>query len=39
LRAALKDSFDSGETTLINVAINPDSRRRPQQFAWSQRPG
>jgi thiamine pyrophosphate-dependent acetolactate synthase large subunit-like protein len=39
LRAALKDSFDSGETTLINVAISPDSRRRPQQFAWSERPG
>jgi 2-hydroxyacyl-CoA lyase 1 len=34
LRAALEASFDSGETTLINVTINPDARRRPQQFAW-----
>jgi 2-hydroxyacyl-CoA lyase 1 len=34
LRAALQASFASGETTLINVTINPQSRRRPQQFAW-----
>ena len=34
LRAALQASFDSGETTLINVTINPDAKRRPQQFAW-----
>ena len=34
LRAALQESFDSGETTLINVTINPDAKRRPQQFAW-----
>lgn len=34
LRAALRESFDSGETTLINVTINPDAKRRPQQFAW-----
>jgi 2-hydroxyacyl-CoA lyase 1 len=34
LRAALKASFDSGETTLINVIINPESKRRPQQFTW-----
>ena len=34
LRKALRESFDSGETTLINVAINPDAKRRPQQFAW-----
>ncbi|CAI8009185.1 2-hydroxyacyl-CoA lyase 1 [Geodia barretti] len=34
LRAALQASFDSGETTLINVTINPESKRRPQQFAW-----
>src|SRR5919108_1829839 len=33
-RAALQESFASGATTLINVAINPQSRRRPQQFAW-----
>lgn len=33
-QAALQASFASGETTLINVAINPQSRRRPQQFAW-----
>ncbi len=39
LKAALKDSFDSGETTLINVMISPDTRRRPQKFAWSERPG
>ena len=34
LRAALQESFDSGETTLINVTINPEAKRRPQQFAW-----
>jgi 2-hydroxyacyl-CoA lyase 1 len=34
LRSALQESFASGETTLINVAINPQSRRRPQQFGW-----
>ena len=34
LRTALQESFDSGETTLINVTINPDAKRRPQQFAW-----
>ena len=34
LRAALQESFASGATTLINVAINPQSKRRPQQFAW-----
>ena len=34
LRAALQASFDSGETTLINVTINPEAKRRPQQFAW-----
>ena len=34
LRTALQESFDSGKTTLINVAINPEAKRRPQQFAW-----
>jgi 2-hydroxyacyl-CoA lyase 1 len=34
LHAALRESFASGATTLINVAINPQSKRRPQQFAW-----
>ena len=34
LRAALRASFDSGDTTLINVMISPDAKRRPQQFAW-----
>ena len=34
LRTALQESFDSGETTLINVTIDPDAKRRPQQFAW-----
>jgi 2-hydroxyacyl-CoA lyase 1 len=34
LRAALRESFASGATTLINVAINPQSKRRAQQFAW-----
>jgi 2-hydroxyacyl-CoA lyase 1 len=34
LRAALQESFASSETTLINVAINPQAGRRPQQFAW-----
>jgi 2-hydroxyacyl-CoA lyase 1 len=33
-RTALQESFASGATTLINVAINPQSRRRPQQFTW-----
>ena len=33
-RAALRASFDSGETTLINVMIDPVAKRRPQQFAW-----
>jgi 2-hydroxyacyl-CoA lyase 1 len=37
LRAALRESFASGATTLINVAINPQSKRRPQQFAWLSR--
>ena len=37
LRSALEESFDSGETTLINVTINPDAKRRPQQFAWLSR--
>ena len=36
-RAALRESFDSGATTLINVSINPQSKRRPQQFAWLSR--
>ena len=36
-RAALQESFDSGATTLINVSINPQSKRRPQQFAWLSR--
>ncbi len=34
LRVALRESFDSGETTLINVSISPEAKRRPQQFAW-----
>jgi 2-hydroxyacyl-CoA lyase 1 len=34
LRAALQASFDSGETTLINVSINTQAKRRPQQFGW-----
>lgn len=34
LRSALQASFASSETTLINVAIDPFARRRPQQFAW-----
>lgn len=33
-KAALEESFASGETTLINVMLNPQARRRPQQFAW-----
>lgn len=33
-RAALQESFASGETTLINVAIDPVAKRRPQQFGW-----
>jgi thiamine pyrophosphate-dependent acetolactate synthase large subunit-like protein len=37
LRTALEESFASGETTLINVTINPDAKRRPQQFAWLSR--
>ena len=37
LREALEESFASGETTLINVTINPDAKRRPQQFAWLSR--
>lgn len=37
LRTALRESFDSGETTLINVMIDPVARRRPQQFAWLSR--
>ena len=37
LRSALEESFASGETTLINVSINPDAKRRPQQFAWLSR--
>ena len=37
LRKALEESFASGETTLINVTINPDAKRRPQQFAWLSR--
>ena len=37
LRNALEESFNCGETTLINVSINPDAKRRPQQFAWLSR--
>ena len=33
-RSALRESFDSGDTTLINVMIDPVARRRPQQFTW-----
>jgi 2-hydroxyacyl-CoA lyase 1 len=33
-RAALRESFDSCDTTLINVMIDPVARRRPQQFTW-----
>jgi 2-hydroxyacyl-CoA lyase len=33
-RAALQESFGSGETTLINVTISAQARRRPQQFGW-----
>ena len=38
LRSALQESFAGSETTLINVSIDPEARRRPQQFAWSARP-
>ncbi len=34
LREALRESFDSGETTLINVMLDPVAKRRPQKFAW-----
>ena len=37
LRAALQASFASGDTTLINVMIDPVARRRPQQFGWLSR--
>lgn len=37
LRAALQESFASGETTLINVMLNPQAKRRPQQFTWLSR--
>jgi 2-hydroxyacyl-CoA lyase 1 len=37
LRAALQESFASGETTLINLMLNPQAKRRPQQFAWLSR--
>jgi len=33
-RSALRESFASGDTTLINVMIDPVARRRPQQFTW-----
>jgi 2-hydroxyacyl-CoA lyase 1 len=36
-QAALQESFASGETTLINVTISTQARRRPQQFAWLSR--
>jgi 2-hydroxyacyl-CoA lyase 1 len=36
-RAALRESFESGATSLINVSINPQAKRRPQQFAWLSR--
>jgi 2-hydroxyacyl-CoA lyase 1 len=36
-RAALQESFASGATTLINVTISTQARRRPQQFAWLSR--
>jgi 2-hydroxyacyl-CoA lyase 1 len=34
LQAALQESFASGETTLINVTISTQAKRRPQQFGW-----
>jgi 2-hydroxyacyl-CoA lyase 1 len=36
-QAALEESFASGETTLINVTISTQARRRPQQFGWLSR--
>lgn len=33
-REALRASFDSGDTTLINVMLDPVAKRRPQKFAW-----
>ena len=33
-RAALREAVASDETALINVAIDPNARRRPQKFAW-----
>ena len=34
LATALKDAFASDETCLVNVAIDPDAKRRPQKFGW-----
>jgi thiamine pyrophosphate-dependent acetolactate synthase large subunit-like protein len=34
LAAALKDAIASDETSLINVALDPQASRKPQKFAW-----
>ena len=34
LAMALKDALASDETCLVNVAIDPDAKRRPQKFGW-----
>jgi 2-hydroxyacyl-CoA lyase 1 len=34
LSSAIKKAFASGRPSVINVVINNQARRRPQQFAW-----
>jgi thiamine pyrophosphate-dependent acetolactate synthase large subunit-like protein len=34
LRPAIDAAFASGKPSVINVMINPQAQRKPQQFAW-----
>lgn len=34
LQAALKDAFDSGKPSVINIPIDPRARRKAQEFGW-----
>lgn len=39
LRPALEQAFASGRPALVNVAIDPHGRRKPQAFRWLDREG
>lgn len=39
LRPALERALASGKAALVNVAIDPHAKRKPQEFAWLEREG